>query len=115
MAPIEGDEGHAEARHGTEQLVDNNVFGNNPAYPVRVGEGGEDVSREEVPRERGNETPQEESLTGDTSASSHTCILLRMKGVEQRAGDKISGPDHRRRLYQETASNTADREANLMG
>jgi hypothetical protein len=36
-----------------------------------------------------------------------------MEGVEERAGDKISGPNHRRGLDEEATRDTANGETNL--
>lgn len=54
----------------------------NPAHPGEVGEGGEYISRKEVPAERADESVEEKLLAGDASTCSHTGILSLMEGVK---------------------------------
>ena len=75
----------------------------------------ENVTREEVPARRGKEAEEEELLATYATAITHTGVYLLMEGVEERTGDKVRGPDHRRRVHQETAGNASDREPNLRG
>lgn len=113
LAPVECDDRHSEARDGTEELVDDDIVGGDPADPVEIREGAEDVAREEVPAEGTEEAVEEEAFTRDTTARTDTGVLLRVQRVEQGAGDEVGGPDHGRGLDEEAASNTTDRETNL--
>ena len=113
LGPVEGDEGHAQAREVSEQLVDDEVVGRNPADPVEVAEGLEDVAREEVPEERAGERIDEETFTGDTPMSSNTSVLLGVEGVEQRAIDQIHWPNHGWGRNKEATGDPTDRKPNL--
>ena len=113
LRPVECEDGHSQSGGSAEQLVDNDVVRDNPADPVEVRERAEEVAGEEVPTERADEDVEEEPLAGDTAAGSHAGVVLGVKGVEQRAGDQVGGPDHRGRLHQEAASDTTDGEPNL--
>ena len=37
LGPVEGEHGHSEAGSGTKELVDGDVVGNDPTYPVEIG------------------------------------------------------------------------------
>lgn len=113
LRPVEGEDGHAEPRGLSEELVDDDVLRCDPAYPAEEREGLEEVAGEEVPEEGADEDVEEEPLTGDTAAGTDTGVLLRMEGVEQCAGDQIGGPDHGRGLHQKATSNTTNGETNL--
>lgn len=89
--------------------------GDDPADPVESREGGEDVAGEEVPAEGEDERIGEEAFTGDTAAGTDTGVLLRVEGVEERAGDEVGGPDHGGRLHEETTGDTTDRETDELG
>lgn len=113
LGPVEGDEGHAQAGVVPEELVDDDVFRRNPTDPVEEREGLEDVAGEEVPAKGADKHIYEEPLTRDTAAGTHTGVLLRVEGVEERAVDQICWPDHRRGRDQEAASNATDGEPDL--
>ena len=77
----------------TKQLVDYDVVRNDPAHPVEEREGLEDVSGEEVPARRREETVEEEPLATDTTAVTDTGVDLRVQRVEERTGDQVRRPD----------------------
>ena len=114
LTPVERDDGHSKARHGAEELVDNDVVRSDPTDPVEVRQRLERISRQPVPAERAEECVGKEPLAGDTAARAHACILLRVQGVEERAGDEIGGPNHRLGLYKEPAGDAANRKSDLM-
>lgn len=113
LGPIEGDQRHTQTGDDTEELVDNNVLGSNPANPGEVTEGTEEVAGEDVPDGTAEEHEEEEAFSGDTTSATHTSILLSVEGVEQCASNKRIGPDHRGRGYEEATSDTTDGETNL--
>ena len=62
--PIKGDDAHAEAVGVSEERVDHLVLGTDPADPGENGEGGEEVTGEEVPEEGAQEREKEEAFAG---------------------------------------------------
>ena len=77
----------------TKQLVDYDVVRDDPAHPVEEREGLEDVSGEEVPARRGEESVEEEPLAADTSAITHASVVLGVQSVEQRTCHKVCRPN----------------------
>lgn len=77
----------------TEQLIDGNVVGSNPAYPREVAESLEQVPGEKIPYGRCRESIEEETLSAETTPITNTSICLGVQSVEERAGDQIRGPD----------------------
>jgi hypothetical protein len=96
-------------------LVDDDVVRDDPTDPVEDGKSGEEVVGEEIPAEGAEEGIGEEAFTRDTTAITNTGVLLRVKGVEEGAGDEIGGPDHGRRLNEEATCDTTDGKANELG
>ena len=46
-----------------------------------------------TPNDRASKAVEEEALATETATVTDTSIVLRVEGVEKRAGDKIGGPD----------------------
>lgn len=110
LGPIKGEEAHTEPMRGTEQLVDDDVVGDDPADPAEVAEGGEEVAGDEVPGDRPGETDEEEAFAGHASTVTNTSIVGRVQSVEKGACDEIGGPDHGWGLDEEPTSDTTDGE-----
>lgn len=58
--PVEGQWSNAEAFHSWTDLLGRDRVGEGPADPWDVWQGGEEVAREDVPREAADESDQEE-------------------------------------------------------
>ena len=76
LGPIECDETHSKAGNIAEQLIDDDVLWGNPTDPREVGKGLEEVPRDKIPDHAGHPSVEEESLSGNTSAATHTCVCL---------------------------------------
>lgn len=57
----------------------------------------------------------EEALAGSATVDVSSRSLLGVQRVEERGGDEVGGPDHRRRCDEEAFANTTDREAKHLG
>ena len=85
-----------------------------------------------TPERGGQQCVEEEALTTDTSAFTHTCVLLGMKCVEESTRHEIGRPDldvalgssikqaslkltHGRWLDKEAPGDATDRESNELG
>lgn len=77
----------------SEELIDNDIVGDDPADPVKVREGLENVVREPIPARRADEYVEEEAFTANTPALPDTGVLLMVQCVEKGAGNQIDRPD----------------------
>lgn len=93
MSPIKGDKAHAHSANVAKQLVDGDIVGDNPTDQGEVAEGLEQIARDQVPSCGGQEAVEEEPLAINSTMVTKTGICLRMKDIEERAADQISGPD----------------------
>ena len=80
--------------HITEHLVYWNIIRRDPCYPGEVTEGLKKVSREEIPGARRSQRIQEEPFSGETSSVTDTSVGLRVQGVEECTGNKVSRPNY---------------------
>ena len=94
-------------------MIDDEVVRDDPADPIEVTEGLENVAREEVPEEGAGEHVDEETFTRDTASVPNTSVMLGMESVEKSASDKVRRPDHGWRRHEEATRYTTDRETDL--
>ena len=93
LGPIEGKEAHSEPTLVTEELVDDDVFWSNPAYPGEVTESLEKITRKEVPRNTTEPDICEEPSARETPAGAHASIGLSMQSVEECTVNQVQGPN----------------------
>ena len=93
LGPIEGKEAHSEPTLVTEELVDDDVFWSNPAYPGEVTESLEKITRKEVPRNTTEPDICEEPSARETPTGTHASIGSSMQSVEECAVNQIRRPN----------------------
>ena len=105
-APVESQEAHTKSSLVSEQLIDNNVIGSNPADPIKDTKSGKNISGEPEPDKTAKHDEKEETLSGHV-----LCLALPVafvQCVEERRVDECSRPDHRGGPDEELANKTGE-------
>lgn len=123
LCPVKGENAQAEAVVDTKDLIDHDVVGSDPAYPVEYRQGSEQVPcpncQVACEKSFGEErlTGQEEKEEGSktevykvpVAAESATfAVLLCVEGIQESTGDQILRPEHASRPNQEPPRKTSE-------
>lgn len=111
--PVKGEDAHAETRVCSEQGVDDNIVGGNPASPIEDAEGSEKEAWNPVPDEAANESNEEETFAGNVASVGFAKGL--MKGIEEGGVDEGTGPNHAGGPDDVVTEEAAEGKANQLG